>query len=235
MLKYRTQTGEFILRSFRDTDTQEVKTLYWAVNFEYLFDLFKNQLYYFRVWASILTGMVLSWWLWASPYVTTFVAMVMTLGVYLSCIVEKRRQMSIRFQTDLKDIKKYYIDNPRNHFWVAEHNGKVVGIVGIQEDHVDSTKAELLSLGVEQEYRKLGLGSKLMDIVEDFATQNGYRELWLETVPMLKSAMKLYDKKQYRLVKMKSINMLFGRLEVLYYSKILKRPKKTEKLTSHYL
>lgn len=62
--------------------------------------------------------------------------------------------------------------------FAVTHNKEVVGTVGIE---FYKNTALLRSLAVSDVYRSKGLGSQLVDYIEDYAKQNGTKELILLT------------------------------------------------------
>lgn len=65
------------------------------------------------------------------------------------------------------------------HFLVAELDGDVVGLVGLE---VFGTTGLLRSLVVAKSARSAGLGGKLVAALEAAAQADGVRELWLLTI-----------------------------------------------------
>src|SRR3954469_21940611 len=66
---------------------------------------------------------------------------------------------------DIDQIEKSYL-NAGGHFWVAEltdpiHTGEIVGMVGLQQREKGS--AEIRRLRVDENYRRRGIGSGLVD------------------------------------------------------------------------
>jgi ribosomal protein S18 acetylase RimI-like enzyme len=99
---------------------------------------------------------------------------------------------------DLADIPQHYLGEPGSHFWVAEADGQVVGMVGIQ--HRSADEAELRRMSVAAGQRRQGIGGKLLDVAEAFCSQEGYRRVRLTTVSLLQPAIAMYRKHGYRLV-----------------------------------
>ena len=109
---------------------------------------------------------------------------------------------------DLIDIKKFYLGSLLNHFWVAEVDGAVKGMVGI-ETKGDGT-AELRRMSVAKEVRRLGIASKLIEVAEDFCKSLGHKRINLTTVTLLVPAIKLYEKYGYTLQREESYGDITG-------------------------
>ena len=57
---------------------------------------------------------------------------------------------------DLADISFHYLRSPGDHFWVAEVEGQIKGMVGIQRK--DEREAELRRMSVARDARRQGIG-----------------------------------------------------------------------------
>jgi putative acetyltransferase len=78
---------------------------------------------------------------------------------------------------------------------VAEVNGKIVGGGGIYPtDGLPSDTCELVKMWLQPSARGIGLGKLLIEKCLKQAEELGYKKVYLETMPELKQAMKLYEK-----------------------------------------
>jgi putative acetyltransferase len=83
--------------------------------------------------------------------------------------------------------------NSRAIYFVVEQNGKVVGGAGIQQlENEAETICELQKMYFLPEARGKGIGSALMQICLDFAQANGFEFCYIETMPYMQAAQKLY-------------------------------------------
>jgi len=99
---------------------------------------------------------------------------------------------------DLADIPANYLDSPGSCFWVAEVDGEIKGMVGIQRR--SDEEAELRRMSVASDARGQGIGRQLLETVDDFCRKWGYARVRLTTHMMLKPAMALYRKNGYRMI-----------------------------------
>lgn len=99
---------------------------------------------------------------------------------------------------DLADIPFHYLTPPGSHFWVAELDGQVVGIVGIQRR--SDAEAELRRMSVATQHRRQGVGWMLLETAEAFCRKQGYQRIRLTTVDLLQPAIALYQKFGFQLV-----------------------------------
>ncbi len=83
----------------------------------------------------------------------------------------------------------------RSRYFVLESNNKVLGGSGIQQlKGADLTICELQKMYIRREARGRGLGRALMERCLDFARDAGYKKCYLESLPELKDALKMYEK-----------------------------------------
>lgn len=89
-------------------------------------------------------------------------------------------------------------DSKREHCWIAEKDGTVVGSVFVvrQSDEI----AKLRMLYVDQAARGLGIGGRLVDECIRFARGCGYKTLTLWTNDVLTSARRIYETAGFTLV-----------------------------------
>jgi len=83
----------------------------------------------------------------------------------------------------------------RAAYFVAEMNGEVVGGGGIYPtDGLPADTCELVKMYLSPSARGNGLGRTLIEKSLAFARETGYRQVYLETMPELKQALKVYAK-----------------------------------------
>ena len=79
---------------------------------------------------------------------------------------------------------------PKGRIYLVYVDGKVAGCVGMKPS--DEEHAELKRLFVRPAFRGRNLGEKMTRRIMDDAREAGYKWLRLDTLPGLKSALKLY-------------------------------------------
>jgi putative acetyltransferase len=84
---------------------------------------------------------------------------------------------------------------PKSAYFVAETDGKILGGGGIfpTEDLPENT-CELVKMYLLPEARGIGLGRTLIEHCLETARQNGFQQVYLETLPELNLAVKVYEK-----------------------------------------
>ncbi len=82
--------------------------------------------------------------------------------------------------------------NPqKDRLWCAEHNGKIIGCIGIVGRE---KRAQLRWFLIEPLYRGIGLGKKLLNRALEFAGERGYESIYLDTTADLEKAIGLYQR-----------------------------------------
>ncbi|MBO6017463.1 MAG: GNAT family N-acetyltransferase, partial [Oscillospiraceae bacterium] len=79
---------------------------------------------------------------------------------------------------------------PKGRIYLVYADGNLAGCVGMKPS--DESHAELKRLYVRPEFRGRNLGEQLVRRIMDDAREEGYAFLRLDTLPGLKSALKLY-------------------------------------------
>ncbi|UPQ79235.1 GNAT family N-acetyltransferase [Flavobacterium azooxidireducens] len=84
---------------------------------------------------------------------------------------------------------------PRSRYFVVENDGKIIGGAGISQlENEAETICELQKMYFLSEARGLGLGSEMMEKCLTFAQSFGFEKCYLETMPYMHAAQKLYLK-----------------------------------------
>jgi putative acetyltransferase len=84
---------------------------------------------------------------------------------------------------------------PKAAYFVAEANGKILGGGGIYPtEGLPETTCELVKMYLLPEARGLGLGRSLIEQCLKTAVAHGFQQIYLETLPELKLAVKVYEK-----------------------------------------
>jgi len=85
--------------------------------------------------------------------------------------------------------------NPRMDFWVVLKGETILGGAGIAPlPKANAQVCELQKMYFDPTARGLGMGAAMMDVCLDFARQSGYKQVYLETLPQMVHAQKLYRK-----------------------------------------
>lgn len=124
---------------------------------------------------------------------------------------------------ELSRIGAYYLGREGQGFWIAELEGRVVGMVGIERH--SQTDAELRRMAVESAVRRRGIARELLAHAEDFCRKSGYASIVLNTSELQTAAMRLYESSGYRRTRTESpaqtTHKRVGGLTRHYYEKTL--------------
>ena len=93
------------------------------------------------------------------------------------------------------DMMHETYNHPRRSYFVAEKDGKIIGGAGIAPlENGAAEICELQKMYFLPEARGRGIGAKMMNICLDFAKEQGFAKCYLETMPYMEAARKLYIK-----------------------------------------
>ena len=121
--------------------------------------------------------------------------------LYIHVYIECWKFINSCLATDLKDIEKVYMTNNGCHMWVAEWNGKVVGMVGlVHNENQKPGMAELQRMSVSPACRRMGIARKLLDELLKHAKEQQLEKLVLTTTSAQTPAIRLYKKYGFKLV-----------------------------------
>lgn len=99
---------------------------------------------------------------------------------------------------ELADLEAHF-PQPKSVFFVARMDGRIVGTAAVQE--AGRGKAVLKHQYVHADYRRRGIGAKLLDAALVYCRVCGYREVELETAPWMQQAQRLYRSRGFREVR----------------------------------
>ncbi len=90
---------------------------------------------------------------------------------------------------------------PRAIYYVIELNGKIIGGGGISQlDNSEENICELQKMYFLEEARGLGLGTQMINLCLEKATNFMFKKCYLETMTYMKAAQKLYLKNEFTYV-----------------------------------
>ena len=94
----------------------------------------------------------------------------------------------------LDNMYEHY-NKPKATYFVIEENGSILGCAGIaQLDNYNGNVCELQKMYFLQESRGKGAGHKMINVCLDKAKEYGFDACYLETMPYMEAAQKLYKK-----------------------------------------
>ncbi len=121
---------------------------------------------------------------------------------------------------DMENITEaYFSDEGQSALWVADHEKTIIGMVGVQKtsDH----GAEVRRLRVHSDYRRKGVGAKLMEQALTFCRHHGYLKITLDVRIERGPAIALFKKFGFQLTRTREIN---GRRMLDFYVDLYSDP-----------
>jgi GNAT superfamily N-acetyltransferase len=109
------------------------------------------------------------------------------------------------WDADLDKIQQEY--DGRSGFWIAIHGKKVIGTIALQEDSIET--GILKRMYVLERYRGKGVGLKLIHHATNFAKEQGYKEIILDTTSVMVRARKLYENYGFNKIKESKIQIFY--------------------------
>ena len=128
---------------------------------------------------------------------------------FISDIIVNEFKFKLEFDTldsDILAIDESYNKSNGSCFWLAEmvvndddyysntHQQKILGTTAVRNLKQFESTCELKRMYVLRDFRRLGLGQKLLDIAIDFAKGIGYSRMVLDSSKTLYAARTLYLK-----------------------------------------
>ena len=90
---------------------------------------------------------------------------------------------------------------PKAAYFVVEYDGKVIGCAGVaQLDNYEGNVCELQKMYFLEEARGKGLGAKMIEACLQKAKEFGFEACYLETMPYMEAAQKLYKKNGFEYI-----------------------------------
>ncbi|XP_078533325.1 putative N-acetyltransferase camello [Lissotriton helveticus] len=200
---YCYKMADYHIRVYKDTDHLTVRKLFanglkeYIPPFrKYVLTLPRTKLFLLGVYIAILMGFQRSYISGLQATLCATAALCGTLSfVWWGADYTFSNYIQRILKEDMLDIQKYYIQRRRACFWVAESNGKVVGMAAARpySSRDGETTVELLRLSVSKEHRGQGIGKALCRTVVNFGRQEGYESVVLDTAMIQNVASKLYE------------------------------------------
>ena len=89
----------------------------------------------------------------------------------------------------------------RSEYFVVEEDKKILGGAGISPlKDADINICELQKMYFHKNLRGRGIGQKMIEICLDFALESGYEKCYIETMPNMVDAQKLYLKTGFQYI-----------------------------------
>jgi len=108
------------------------------------------------------------------------------------------RPGTVYFDPTTDDLYSLF-QTPRSIYWIALDGSEIVGGCGIfPTPALPEVCAELVKFYLAAEYRGKGIGRMLMDKSIESAREFGFSQIYLESMPELRKAIRIYEKAGFR-------------------------------------
>lgn len=101
-------------------------------------------------------------------------------------------------------MEAYFGDEGASGFWVARWDGEIIGMVGVQRH--DENVAEIRRLRVHPEYRRHGVGTRLMETAIQFCRDRSYLKVILDTRVEREPAIRIFEKFGFQHARTREVN-----------------------------
>ena len=102
-----------------------------------------------------------------------------------------------KFAEELSDISGMYAP-PTGNCWLAYHQHDAVGCIALRP--INEKIGELKRMYVIPEFQGQGIGQHLLDVATNYASEQGYQALRLDTLKTMEPAMNLYKKNEFLVI-----------------------------------
>ena len=107
---------------------------------------------------------------------------------------DANKPCTVYFDESTDHLYELFTAEPKSHYFIALVNDEVVGGGGLYPtDALPTGTCELVKMYLKKDYRGIGLGKQMMATCLQWAKDNGYQQVYLETMPELKKAVAVYE------------------------------------------
>ena len=101
---------------------------------------------------------------------------------------------------EIDNMYESYQSN-RSIYFVVEEKSKILGGAGINQlKNGDVNICELQKMYFHKSLRGKGIGDKMIELCLEFALESNYKKCYIETMPNMVNAQKLYIKKGFKYI-----------------------------------
>lgn len=123
---------------------------------------------------------------------------------------------------DIENMREaYFSDDGQSALWVADYRDQIIGMIGVQK--TADNMAEVRRLRVAKDYRRRGVGTKLMERALEFCRRHGYLKIILDVRIERGPAIALFEKFGFSLARSRDVE---GRKMLDFYLDLYREPEK---------
>ena len=121
---------------------------------------------------------------------------------------------------DIENVYVAYLDEPRNGFWVAELDGRVLGMIGVAGD---GDSAEIRRLRVEPDWQQSPIAARLVETALAHCKRHAYLKVVLDTRYERGAALDLFERFGFQHTRSKNVN---GKELLEFYIDLYRGPRR---------
>ena len=204
--------SSLIIRSFQHSDQVECHKILKDVSEEvikHISFVFLSSVSWYVVTAFVLSSVAAIFWSICIFAVHAVIMFVVLMYPYIKWCYEYKNWQYSALKTEFRDIDDC-------HVWVAESNGKVVGMVRLtnmcnDESH-NQRIARLGTMYVVSTCREMGIGGRLLNELIAHAKRQKVKKIVLSTLSAQTPAIRLYKKHGFKVVLVEKVMPSITRL-----------------------
>ena len=124
---------------------------------------------------------------------------------------------------DIENLREaYFSDDGQSALWVADYRDQIIGMIGVQK--TADNMAEVRRLRVRQDFRRRGVGAKLMERALEFCRRHDYLKIILDVRIERGPAIALFEKFGFSLGRSREFE---GRKMLDFYLDLYREPEKS--------
>ena len=123
---------------------------------------------------------------------------------------------------DIENLHDAYFDDPRHHFWVAQVDGRIRGMIGVASDETHT--AEIRRLRVDPAYQNTDLGTRLLKTAIAHCKHHGYLKIRLDTRFERDAAMGMFDRAGFEHTRTRNLH---GKDLLEFYADLYRKDEKS--------
>jgi N-acetylglutamate synthase-like GNAT family acetyltransferase len=124
---------------------------------------------------------------------------------------------------DIENIHEAYFEDDESHFWIAEVEENIVGMIGVARDQEHT--AEIRRLRVDPQFKQSVIGAKLIETALAHCKHHGYLKVVLDTRFDPDAVLDLFDRFGFQHTRTKSTD---SKDLLEFYLDLYREPKKKD-------
>ncbi len=124
---------------------------------------------------------------------------------------------------DIENMIEAYFTDEANHFWIAELDGQVVGMIGVARD--EGRTGEIRRLRVDRRFQQSDIAAKLLETAITHIKNHGYLKVVFDTRFERDEALDMFDRLGFQHTRSKALH---GKEQLEFYLDLYRQKKEGE-------